>query len=969
MAVSDRANASLVIERGLEAAGSDKLAYVSECESLTYEQLREQVNRMGHLLLSLGVTREQRLLLVLDDTTAFPIAFLGAMRIGAVPVPVSVRETPANFGHFVEDSYAEVVVCDRAMLGTLKDALANHDVRFLARGAPEGAIELDGALAAQDRELAVVSMHPDDMAFWLYTSGSTGKPKGVVHLHHDMEVTCETFGREVLAVREEDRLFSSTKLYHSYGLGNSLSYPLYFGATSILLDGAPTPERLLRTLRELSPSVYFSVPALYKQLVEDRDAEGALDSVRLCISAAEPLPLRTFDRWRERFGLEIVDGIGSTEMFTAYCSNMPGEVVPGTTGRPVPGYEIRLIDADGHELEGPEAGTMEVRGGSRAAYYWHEQEQTARNMHDGWLMTGDRFRRREDGTYVYEGRADDMLKIGGLWVSPVDMEQVLMEHPAVAQVGVVGVAVNDHNRVAAFVKCSATVTPDDRLEDLLRKWCRERMRDYEYPHVIRFVEELPQTLTGKARRFMLRERIERELSESSGPARASQTGSATLEGAAGSLAQRLHDLDESEREQAVVELVLAHVSAVLGQTSVEAGDAQRAFEELGFDSLTGVELRNRLESATGLALLSTLTFDYPTPQALAQLLRSRAEGHEPLTGEWKQVNGRSPSRPDSGRDEGQDAYLTRALESVTRDPSPPRMPSAPLAIRIKTSPWLRSLLPTRVAVSRAESRGRQMWEHSAEEREDALAAMETIVAGTAREDELQELARQHVIERSVDRALFWAQPWSTKLDALSALRVREALAERRGVLLSACHVGPFYRLQCARTFDDRVTYLVPGPWFFEQPKPGYWGRRLARWHKGMKSRPVPARGSFRLIQALLERGEAVFLFFDMPGPRATRFLGKRAEMAEGNAQLAVRTDALVLPMRTRRVGHRVWVDAAKALDPRELTGVEELHNALAAVHERWILEDPAAMEDPRRSGWEDGASPQAWVAPARPTPT
>lgn len=927
-AARERCNAGLIIERGIDAAGPGGLAYISEHDSLTYDELRKQANRMGHLLRSLGVRREQRVLLVLDDTTAFPVAFLGALRIGAVPIPVSVRETAANFRHFVEDSYAEVVVCDAGLLALLQEALTGCDVRFLARGAADGAVELDTALAAQEDELAVLAMHPDDMAFWLYTSGSTGKPKGVVHVHRTIEVTCETYGRHVLAVRSEDRIFSTTKLYHAYGLANSLSYTLHFGATAILQRGMPTPERLIRTLRELQPTVYLSVPALYRQLVEDRDAEGALDSVRLCVSAAEPLPLRVFDQWRERFGLEIVDGLGSTEIITGYCSNRPGAVAPGTTGYPTHGYELRLIDDAGNVLEGSAEGTMEVRGPSRAAYYWHQREQTARNMRGEWFATGDRFRRRDDGAYVYVGRADDMFKVGGLWVSPLDIEQVLVGHPAVAQAGVVGVTINDHPRVAAVVRCADEASADEQLEDTLRSWCRERMRDYEYPHVIRFVDELPQTLTGKPRRFMLREMIERELAESGA-------------------------VDAQPEPSSMLELVLTQMAAALGVRTVEAEQAGNAFEELGFDSLTGVELRNRLEQATGLELPSTLVFDHPTPASVARLLRALAEGVEP--DEAKVLE------PDADDDAG--SYLPRALEALARKPNPPRMPPAPLGIRVRTSPWLHGVLPARVTVRRAERAGQEVWEHSAGDRDNAIAAMQTIVAGTSRADDVHEMARLHVIERAVDRALFWQQPWSAKLDATSEARLRDALSANRGVLLSACHLGPFYRMQCAPPFKRRVSYLVPGPWFFKTPRPGYWGRRLARWHKGMKSRPVPARASFRVIQALLERGESVFLFFDMPGPRETRFLGKPAALAEGNAQLAIRADALVLPVRTRRAGHRVWVDVAAPLDPREHAGVDELHEALAAVHERWILENPAAMEDPRASGWEHGASAERWSQP------
>ncbi len=951
---TDRSNASLTVDRNIEAGRGGRAAYVSEKESLSYEELRRQMNRMGHVLRDLGVQREQRVLLVLDNTIVFPIAFLGALRIGAVPVPVSVRETNDNFRHFIEDSYAEVVVCDAEMLPTLQAALAGRDVRFLARGAREGATELDGALAAQDDELTAVATHPDDMAFWLYTSGSTGRPKGVVHLHHTIEVTSETFARQVLGICEEDRVFSTTKLYHAYGLGNCLSYPLHFGATSILLDGPPTPERLLHTLREQRPSVYFSVPALYRQLVADRDAGGAFDSVRLCVSAAEPLPLRTFDQWRERFGLEIVDGIGCTEMVVAFCSNRPGEVVPGTTGRPVPGYELRLTDEAGNVLEGPATGALEVRGNSCAAYYWHQYEQTRRSMRGEWFTTGDRFRRREDGTYVYVARSDDMLKVGGLWVSPVDVERALLEHPAVAEAGVVGVSVDGYNRIAAFVKCSGEVSAGDGLEDDLRSWCRERMRDYEYPHVIRFVEELPQTLTGKPQRFRLREMVEGEL------AAPADSGPPT---AAGSLARALEGLPESDRDAAVRKLVLAQMSESLGGVPPGELDPRRAFEELGFDSLTAVELRNRLANAAGLALPSTLIFDHPTPEAVAKLLRSRAEGLEPGSEKPAQISGQADELQASPAPAEGSSYLAGALEALSRPPAPTRMPSAPLGIRVKTSPWLRSVLPTRLAVGKAERRAEDIWGWSKSERAAEVAGMEVIVAGTSRAGELEELARLHFIESSIDNALFWAHPWSAKVDAESAARLEEALSGSRGVLLSSCHMGPFYRLQCAPPLQARFTYTVPGPWFFEEPTPNHWGRRLARWRKGMKSRPVSAKGSFRIIQALLERGDPVILFFDMPGPRETRFLGKPVMLAEGTAQLAVRADALVLPVRARRAGLGVWVDVAEPLDPRELAGADELHEALASLHERWILENPPAMSDPRSFGWEQGATAQRWEQP------
>jgi lauroyl/myristoyl acyltransferase len=254
------------------------------------------------------------------------------------------------------------------------------------------------------------------------------------------------------------------------------------------------------------------------------------------------------------------------------------------------------------------------------------------------------------------------------------------------------------------------------------------------------------------------------------------------------------------------------------------------------------------------------------------------------------------------------------------------------------------------------------WDHDRREREHAIRAMRVVLAGTATVAELDELARARLVEQLAGRALFWQRPWTADIDAQSSLRIAEALAGTRGVLLSHCHLGPYPRLDRARPFHGQVTYLVPGPWYFEQPGYGRWGRRLARWRRATKSRPVQASGSFRIVQSLLERGEAVFIAFDQPGPKETTFLGKRAMMAEGTAQLAVRADALVVPVRARRRGHRVHVDAAEPIDPRELGGVDEVHEALVAVHEQWVLETPAEMEDPRETGWGDGATSQAWDA-------
>jgi benzoate-CoA ligase family protein len=498
-------NVSDLVGRQVEAGRGDARAIVAADATLSYEELRRRVNQAGHLLRDLGIRREQRVLLVLDDTSVFPIVFLGAIRIGAVPIPVSPLDKDENFRHFVDDSYAELIVTDAPLLDRLRPAMGERSVRWLTRdGDGPGVTEFETALQAQPAELDAAPTHPDDMAFWLYSSGSTGKPKGVVHLQHDIEITCKNYASGVLGLHPEDVTFSTTKLFHAYGLGNGLSFPLSVGATAIYMAGPTKPAPILETLRRHRPDVFFSVPALFAALGRTDGAGDALRSVRFCVSAAEPLPAVTLERWRNAFGVDIVDGIGSTEMLHIYCSNRPGQARPGTSGWPVPGYELRLVDDEGTVVEGPAVGELQVKGDSCAAFYWHQHEKTKASMLGPWFSTADRYERSEDGMYSYVGRVDDMVKVGGLWVSPIDMEDVLLEHPRVAGVGVIGVTETSVSRIAAYVECTGD-PGDEVLADELRAWCKERLRRYEYPHIVTFVDSLPRTLTGKVQRFLLRE--------------------------------------------------------------------------------------------------------------------------------------------------------------------------------------------------------------------------------------------------------------------------------------------------------------------------------------------------------------------------------------------------------------------------------------------------------------------------------
>jgi len=504
----ESANASTLVDVNLEAGREAKTAIITADDAqLSFGDLHALVNRVAARLRDRGVVREQRVMLVLDDTPAFPAAFLGAMRIGAVPIPVNFLARPQDFGYFLDDSYAVAAIVDAAFMDRVGPEVAQRGrVRLVvANGAADAHDSLDDWLSTDTDPVDPVATHPDDMAFWLYSSGSTGAPKGVVHRHGSLMATSRHYAQPVLGISDEDVAFSSTKMFHAYGLGNNLSFPLSVGATSVYATGRPTPDKLLERVNSHAPSLYFSVPALYAAILA-HDEFDATDwsSVRLGISAAEPLPPETWRRFFDRTGIEILDGLGSTEMLHIYCSNRAGSVEPGTSGSAADGYDIELRDEDGVAITGEEPGELWVRGPSSLSRYWHQSDRTAAKLAGGWFASGDRYHVSDSGNYVYEGRVDDMMKIGGLWVSPIEIENRLMEHSAVHEAAVVSEQIGGISRIKAAVILSPPAAASDDLVGELQEWCKAGLLRYQYPHVLEFVDDFPRTATGKIQRFKLR---------------------------------------------------------------------------------------------------------------------------------------------------------------------------------------------------------------------------------------------------------------------------------------------------------------------------------------------------------------------------------------------------------------------------------------------------------------------------------
>jgi benzoate-CoA ligase len=501
------------IDRHLDEGRGGRVAIECEGERVTYAELAERVNRFGSAIRArLDVRPEERVALLLPDCPAFAYSLFGCIKIAAVPAPLNTSWAADTLRAVLTESGARVLVATSDLLQRLglrwrDDVPAlRHIVVVGERGE---AIEFDELLAAGAPTLDAVNVSRDAVALWLYTSGSTGEPKACLHLQHDMRVCAELFGRRVLGLREQDRCLSISKLYFSYGLGNALYYPLSVGATCILSPDSPTAGSVYALIERYRPTVFYWVPAGYQMLLEYRDPAGRefdLSSVRLALSAGEPLPAPTFHGFRQRFGIELLDGIGSTEAMQTFIANRPGRVRPGSSGLLVPGYEARIIDECGADVPPGAIGTLLIKSDASFAGYWNRHESTKRTMLGDWMWTGDRYSRDEDGYFWFHGRSDDMFKVNGHWVSPTDVEQVLRRHPAVGECAVVPRA--DGNELVkpfAAVVLAPGSAPSPGLATELRQLARSALAPHKVPRWFEFVDALPKTSTGKLQRYRLRE--------------------------------------------------------------------------------------------------------------------------------------------------------------------------------------------------------------------------------------------------------------------------------------------------------------------------------------------------------------------------------------------------------------------------------------------------------------------------------
>jgi benzoate-CoA ligase len=515
--------ADYFVARNVRQGRGHRVAIRFGDRTYSYNDVHKMVNKTANALRDLGVQIEDRVMLVLVDTPEFHGCFWGAIAVGAVPVPCSTLLTPEDYRYFLNDSRAKVLMVSESLLPTIRKIKGDlpylRDLIVLDEGVGPH-IPFRQKYKRAPSQLKYAETTRDDVGFWLYSSGSTASPKGTIHSQYDMVVCAERFAKETLGLTEDDVTLSAARLFFAYGLGNSCYFPMAVGASAVLFPDRPTPEGMFDLLAKHRPTVFFGVPTLYASMLEhaerrdretgrtpDPNGNHEFSSVRRCVSAGEALPPEVFHRFKRRYGVEILDGLGSTEMLHIFLANRPGDVRPGSTGKPVPGYDLRLVDEEGNEVGTDEVGTLHVRGDSAAQFYWRKLQKTRKTMLGEWINTGDKFHRDADGYYWCDGRGDDMLKVGGIWVSPVEVERTVTEHEAVLECAVVGAFDKDHLvKPKVYVVLKDPSRAGETLAREIQDFVKERLAKYKYPRWVEFVTELPKSATGKIQRFKLRER-------------------------------------------------------------------------------------------------------------------------------------------------------------------------------------------------------------------------------------------------------------------------------------------------------------------------------------------------------------------------------------------------------------------------------------------------------------------------------
>ena len=511
MTVEGNATTYFIDRHPLEGRGN-KPAFIETGEdgrTLTYQELADRSSLIAGFFRQNNIHREQRVALITLDTIDYPVLFWGALKAGVIPVLINTLLSSDGYRYILEDSRATTLIISAPLFDLVRNFLNELPILehvFVINGHVDGFTDLE-SLLDDCRPADTCKASPDETAFWLYSSGSTGTPKGVCHVHSSLQATAETYGAQVLGIREDDVTFSAAKLFFAYGLGNGMTFPLSVGATSVLMAGRPTPESVLKTITEFKPTLFFGVPTLYAALLDAMKGTkpAGCENLRLCVSAGEALPRDIGEQWKNLFDVDILDGIGSTEMLHIFLSNQPGSVVYGTSGVAVPGYELRLIEDDGSNINGQEIGELLVKGASSADKYWNQLQKSRDTFEGNWTHTGDKYQRRKDGYYVYSGRTDDMFKVSGIWVSPFEVEQAVSSHPGILEAAVV--AAIDENQLTkpkAFIVLNSSADRET-IADELKELVKKKIGKWKYPRWIEIVEDLPKTATGKVQRYKLRD--------------------------------------------------------------------------------------------------------------------------------------------------------------------------------------------------------------------------------------------------------------------------------------------------------------------------------------------------------------------------------------------------------------------------------------------------------------------------------